>query len=913
MTNSWDWVERRRRLQRRSKRLSLIATIVSFGILCYIVDVSSIFKSPDNTEPAADTGASGLISQSVEPPESKLDEPNSEADRSARGPSSPTREHADSRTRPTPSSAAAEAVKSSETQDQVDAKIRDAINADVDRLQQPREPKSDETPTLPSVAESRYAELKASFENKKAHEVVSELLRPRENQGEPSLPTVAKSLLGEISVRQWLELAASEVDEASPETVGFAEAWLPIASAWSVVGEDAEVREAMRRVREAIPRMTRPERQIDIAMDLIDHDLCDRSFADQLFQSALESCEQIGDLHVRRTYYAPLSGIASRLGKNAISAKLFQQTVDPQTHQTGNHWVDRELLFIYRCRAAAWTEPPHVIEAIALELESLGGPNEEFFANCYARAAMAAARQTDRQQFYRTMFKAESAMSTERFRSQFTYIHAVPLGEAYLMARQWQNAVIIANNIPDPGLQASLLFRVLTHAPQHVPSFNLPDLFESHADRRWGARGVAGYVEHRLRSGDDALAVIGWIRRLPDPALRGAAYAGVARSSDVLRTSTESLPTSTVSVAKPDLNSPRSLIETAQQIANGMEDPIDSAYGWLEVAQACRFTGREQSYQDAVASFHDCCFAAWLEIWQKRPRAKKSYDNTYRDDYSRRQFAEGDEIIRLIDCERHLAEMQADQGDTDGAIYTCLRIADHAGFLEKSEWYVTWQYLFIQAIVMRIQHDTGVGPDVFLPRRFSVTTYSRSLVAAWTRNISQLQAEIERLRAESEPAELARASAELAILFARRGDVEGYRAARRLASSEIGQGRARQRIKCVLATADALAGEFELAQANLVAGEVPWFGGPGRARSQIAISLAQTGAWEPAMEQADMVSPRDAIYRSRALRAVAQARFKQDGFARITLLSWVDMFEAPNDKIAILCGIASAAEISPAQ
>ena len=68
---------------------------------------------------------------------------------------------------------------------------------------------------------------------------------------------------------------------------------------------------------------------------------------------------------------------------------------------------------------------------------------------------------------------------------------------------------------------------------------------------------------------------------------------------------------------------------------------------------------------------------------------------------------------------RHCAALQADLGDATGGIDTCLKIANHAGYLEKTESYVDWNYLFIEAILARLQPTTGIGTDVFLTRDFS--------------------------------------------------------------------------------------------------------------------------------------------------------------------------------------------------
>ena len=48
------------------------------------------------------------------------------------------------------------------------------------------------------------------------------------------------------------------------------------------------------------------------------------------------------------------------------------------------------------------------------------------------------------------------------------------------------------------------------------------------------ARAVTGYVEHQFRTGEDPFSVIRWAQSLSRPALRAAAFAGIARASGTI-------------------------------------------------------------------------------------------------------------------------------------------------------------------------------------------------------------------------------------------------------------------------------------------------------------------------------------------------------------------------------------------
>lgn len=900
MTDSWDWIERQRRRQHRGK---LLPSIVLFAIIAYA------FYALDRASILSDIG---LKSTSTESSKSSVEPSSSRNRHDVLLPGETTNSSNDTKELQNPPRPN---LGPSESSVRIPEPSIPAPSI-VDRTQTPDKefelPDDGQTRRSSDSFESKYQQLEQLVSKLDANECVGELLKFRSGRKEIS-PIRLANILGHVTARQWLELAESEIEKASPDSYGFAEVWLPVASVWSILGNVIESREAMRRVRKAIPRMTNPERQVEMVIDLVDHELFDRRLVDSLFNEAVATAAQVGDRFPRRTCYAHLSGLASVLGKQSDAASLLEIALDPEKNAHISTKIHRDDLLIFEAKAASWSKQPESIEYLASELERMNGPHQEQFGLCYAYAALAAIRNNDMKAFFRTMFKAESAFSTEKFRSNHSYNYVMRFGEAYLKARQWQNAVIVANNIPDPNLQASILFRVLAESPQHVPSFNLPNLFDEFGDGRWGTYGIASYVEHRLRLGDDALDLLEWIRALENPALRGAAYTGVARSADVIGTPLNPERELVRDIGKPDIAVPRSLVERAQGIASKLDDPVESATGWLEVARTWRLSQREKSYQDAISSFHDCCFAAWVNIWKQRPPASRGYDGSYHDDYSRRHAVEQDEIARLIECERHLAELQVELGDTDGALYTCLRIANHAGFIDKPVDYVNWQFTFLESVMTRIRDATGIRPEVLLPRHIlrdsRTAPFVKAMALAWTSETTRLKSHIEQMRAREKADAIGRSFAELAIVYAQSGDIEGYRGARRAAFSEFNRSQSSAPMKSVLAVADAIAGEFALAKDNIVEGEVAWFDGRARPRSLIAVGLANAGSWEDAVIQAQAVSVQSPFYRSQAWRAVAQSRFqKATESEREGLLAWVDSLENPIDQIAAFCGLALSAE-----
>ena len=124
--------------------------------------------------------------------------------------------------------------------------------------------------------------------------------------------------------------------------------------------------------------------------------------------------------------------------------------------------------------------------------------------------------------------------------------------------------------------------------------------------------------------------------------------------------------------------------------------------------------------------------------------------------------------------------------------------------------------------------------------------YPACLLAAWSNDGAELKKllsvfEQERPFGREKDNQVARVSAELALLMAKQGDVTDYRAARRKSLSLIDTKGAQPQIKLLLAEADARAGEFVLAENTLVGKPLVWYGPTYRARSAIIVELASAG------------------------------------------------------------------------
>lgn len=763
-----------------------------------------------------------------------------------------------------------------------------------------------------------FAELHKQIDGQPISTQLAAMVRfSREHPDHPRL-TELNETVAERTREEWLSLAAGELAAASPADPGFAEAWLPIASAWQVVGNDAEARDAIRQARDALPRMTDPERIIASTIDLCQHESFDASFAEPLISEAVALCEQIADKWGRGTYYAHLSGLAAKFSLQTLSERLLERALSPE-NMNAEFGVTAKLVLTQRCRAAAWTQPPETLFSHCRELEKLRYPKPRINANCYAHAAMAAARHGDRPAFVEAMLRAENALAPLRVYDYPNYIYAERLAEANLLQRRWRAAVIIANNIPDPSIRASLLFRVMKDAPQEVRAAHIDGLFQRFGDQRWASCASSGYAEYRLRSGDEPLAVADWIQALPQSSHRAAAYAGVSRAQGVPTAVADGrddvVAFDNVPIPAPELDDPVSLLEVAERLAADTADPIDAAFLWFRIAKTWNLLGSQSRYHAALGQLDNRLFDAWAVVWKKRPPVRPGYNGGFIDADDRHETAERQMIGRIVICHRFLAEMQADLSDPRGAMESCLDLANAAGFLHADPTFANFDYLQIKAILDRLASETGVGSDAIPLAEHKPQQYSTALIAAMSGDLATLKTAADELKALADrtnarrlaPTQAARAFGELAILHARRGNIDAYRDARRSAQSFLARSTVPTEMKLVLATADALAGEYALAEDNLVRGSLIWFGDANRARSQLAVSLADAGKWQQALEHAHRIDPDHCVYRGDAWQAVAKSRAQSGAETTEELDDWLASIESMHDRVAVLCGLALAA------
>ncbi len=959
MTNSWDWVEKHNKRERQRKRFRIFGIIMMLFFLLFVIGIPPILKFNDEPQPPdkdQDQQQAGTVADMEEQPplrpesdriaESDVAEPERTTDDnpSVETPTNSTPPPVEPKSpsiassipapkEPTPDPEQQRAAERAiallkrkieqvdgnegrlekyggELWNSIQVLVESAKNADdaAIAIKTATRASNELDAIIPNVD---YVEFRESIRGKDSRTVLSALIEFRSSHANhPRLTELNQSLNG-LSRDKWLEMAAEELKAAPPDDAGFSEGWLPIASAWQLVGNDAEAREAVRQAIEALPRMTLPERVIESTIEICQHESFDKRSSSELIEDAAKMCDQIAAKWTRGTYLANLSGLASKLGHRTLAARLLEQALSPDNMNV-EFGVTEKLILTQQARAASWTAKPETIFAICAKLEKLNYPKPVYNANAYGHAAIAAARHNDRTQFFRAMLLTENALAPVRVYDYPNYLYAVRLAEANLLHRRWRAAVIVANNIPDPYVRASLLFRIMKDAPQEIRTRNLPELFERFADQRYASPACAGHAEHRIRSGESLISVAEWTQSLPLASQRAAAFAGMARSTGTTTVADD--PGEEHPHAAVVFDDPASLMKAAERVAHQIQEPIDAAFVWMQIGRTWNLMGKTQRYRQAIANLDDRLFDAWTGVWKNRPPVKRSYNGGYIDADDRHRDDEKYTVGMIVACHRLLAEMQTDLGDARGAMESCLNLANAAGLLYATATYDNQSFLHIRSLLNRLYGETAVAPDCVLLKKHRSFRYTRAQMAAWAKDIPELEAAIPELvehyqsrKANSNERHIpARAYGELAILYAERGNIEAYRNTRRSAQSQITQGRAGSEMKLILATADALAGEFALAESNLVRGTLGWYGDVNRPRKQLVISLAADGQWEKALDHARQVSKSQPLYRAEAWAAVAEGRRKGSSETDKELLTWIDSFESQVDRAAVYCGLALA-------
>lgn len=727
-----------------------------------------------------------------------------------------------------------------------------------------------------------------------------------------SVPTSEQiqSVLSRIASESWLREAEEILIDCSPSTSGFAEAWLPIASSCQQMRNEPETRAAVRNCRESIVRLTNPKDAVDVSVLLLQHPCFDERDAVRAISETENACGQVAEAGTRLVYLAELAGHAKRLGQHDLASRL-EAIVANTAPLSKQSYYQIWLPVVLRCRTLAIEGDHQGITGVIDDAAKKSEPNSLALASCYAHLASAFASLNNKRKFENAIAQAETYLASSYLEDYPAYYHAGNLADAYRRAGYWPATVTYANSIIDPEMQAGILFRVLNQKPDQPIGQDKRRLFINFGQRTPACSAIAKFVASELREGADPLDLFQWADALPEPPLRAAAFAGFSRQELTLATPKPGIKDDLISLSVPDLNQPRTFVETAQEIAEHIEDPLEAAFAWLHIAQTWGKLRKVASYQRAVDAMDANCMRAWESVWARQKRPKKSFDGTYsRPSYDRMEDREKLTVQLILACRRQTMDMQVKLGDVNGAATTGVTLAREAGIFGDNDQLFQWNYLHLQAMTLCILDRLPEGQHLYRITSWDSSTYFDALRAVWSEDLPQLRQTAEKLKNARNPRHTARAFAELAVLEARLGNREGYRNARRTTTALISASSSCKPLGSVLATADIEVGEFALARETLSAGAVDWFGTADRSRTALCIALAEKGRIADAETLANKIPKRYPIYQCNAYNALVQAKVRQGvPVSELATQSTEDLSQTMKS-IAELCGLSLAIENS---
>ena len=188
-----------------------------------------------------------------------------------------------------------------------------------------------------------------------------------------------------------------------------------------------------------------------------------------------------------------------------------------------------------------------------------------------------------------------------------------------------------------------------------------------------------------------------------------------------------------------------------------------------------------------------------------------------------------------------------------------------------------------------------------------VQNYLRMILATSKSDLNNLKKRIQLIETEG-PGHLynrldcaARGYVELALMAARQGQLDDYRAARRTATSLLQTQGVITYIRIPLIEADAYAGEFELAlQSKRDRERLPIYGTVSRPLSTLCVELCRANRLMDAEPLLPAIS--EPFWKLRAMHAVAAARLQNH--PTDNHLDWVAKLDDPFLRVAAYCGLA---------
>lgn len=716
-----------------------------------------------------------------------------------------------------------------------------------------------------------------------------------------SMPAIRERLApfwAEVSIwdaETWLTVTRRECLDLSPDDGGFADVYHALADFRRDTGSDQAAIEAEENAWENALRMTNPTRAAQSALRAMQRlpATTPASVRSERFEKTKTFVREVADTSDRMELLAELACLPNQTDASKLLNEI-QNVSQASRINLRLYWPA-----IYRCKVLAETQSPSDIFDVCVSIPKYNGRIgfDPFAANTmgYAYAATAAARTNDQSNFWKAMLLAEAQQLDDSGTELRTQRACAALALADLRQKNFRRVVFTAMNLREPAMRPKLLFPVMIESGENVPEQVAISLIQRYGDTDLGCVAVAKYLPNLMARFESDAEAISWILKLRVRSVRIGAMIGYARHRVAPQESDQNQPNPPAQI---DVTDPRSLLEIADSEAAVLQAPMDRAWAQLWIAACWNSLNQPASYASALTKSDDAVALAWRTHWDRiegiDPRSQ------YRSNRER-----DIELGRMIDFYAALAELQAYVlNDPRRAVENVINAArasqplsDGNGRLKMRLWMITES----------VHRDCGLPPgtleSVFVPPN----DYHWLVLASQQQDLSSLVSYLKRIETRGigkgyeAPDYLARAYAELAMLSARKGDIETYRSARRKSAGIITSKGSVHSIFLPLYEADAYAGEFALAmnrKQNL--GPLTLYGTSGRTASALCTQLSLASRTADAIKE--LPSTSEPFYRLQAMHAMAAAR--AGSIPADQLVRWQDEQTEQLDRIAILCGLA---------
>ena len=705
--------------------------------------------------------------------------------------------------------------------------------------------------------------------------------------------------------QDWLKLIKRECKDIAPDDNGFADVYHAIADLEQELGLENRASESDETAWNNAFRMTNPIRASESAWRSLQRYGKTHSYeevAPRANRVAVSLMTSVNEPYEQMKLFSEIGCISRKPEGNLKTLSLINKIDNGSKVFLQTYWKK-----IYECKIYAEQREAREIFSICATVPKYNGSRgfDPFSANTmsYGYAAVAAARTKNQSAFWEAMLLADSQQLDSTGVELRDQVAQTALVSADLRNGNIRRAVFTAMNLTDQNTRAKTLLPILAEHPESLPAFYAPTLYRDYGDFDQGCVALSKAYPELLASLGGREELVEWIFGLPQTSVRIAALTAMARHHLVPRA-----PINRAIKEPSDLDPVdfRNLLQNAETDAALLQSSSDRAWAYLWIAFCWKKLDQPASYQNALEKSNDAITSCWSNFWS-------DYTAPRRRNYGRRYGVRREHVPalnRITNYYLALAELQAfELDDPRRSVENAINAVRSTHPLNDSNLATRARvHIITDAIYQACGFRQGTMESAY--RNNNTPLYFKTLLMARKGDRPGTLSALKELQAKCKANKhyqkthlngFVRGIAELALLCAKEGSIDDYRAYRRMALGNIETGDALKAISLVLYQADAFAGEFNLAKKSLNGREnfLPLFGPSAKVSATLCSQLSLASRTEDAIKL--LPSGNFPYFRIQAMHSIAACRSKS--LPKEQLLEWVNSLNEM-DRIAAICGLA---------